>query len=114
MLKFTDIERSLRQNRSKVMPASATTVAAILAAFAKPTIMRSFGRSLHDNPELFFNTAFANDDFSYCIMSSATIVQLILGQNDISNYRIDVTFPLVPCGCFKYLLIIYVEYDKKV
>ena len=77
----------------------------------------SFGISKHaDNPRPFFKACIEEGNTSFCIFASEHSFQII-DDNIIQGnrkYLIGGTFKIVPHGCFKQLLIVYIEYFEKV
>lgn len=80
-------------------------------------IWNNFGLTKHaDNPRPFFKACIEDGNSSFCIFVSEHCFQIIDDNILEGNRRflIDGTFKIVPHGCFKQLLIIYVEYVEKV
>lgn len=82
----------------------------ILAAYSNQDIMSRFG--ITGNGQRFYKTAFACDQFEYCIFASDDVIGNIRDRipSDRRNYLMDATFKICPYGTFNQLLIIYVSY----
>lgn len=72
--------------------------------------------TLHKNPKRFFNEIRIENNFSYCIFSSRKSVDLITEQIEEEErfFLMDGTFRITPRGVFKQVLIIHLQYKKKV
>lgn len=76
-----------------------------------------FGLTKDDaNPMHFFTACIAEENYSFCLFSSEKSINLVKEniQPAQRRYLMDATFKIIPKGCFKQLLIIYIEYFGEV
>lgn len=114
---FKKYERTFQRIKKGSLPANPTTVAEIIAAFEKDSIMTSYGESLHvDKTYRFFDGAFEAPDHSFCVFSSKATIELVLEKMTPAERHIlmDATFRIVPIGPFKQMLILYIRKNKQV
>lgn len=102
---------------SKNLVTSPKNAVQVVEAFNLENVWNDFGLSKDDsNPRTFFTAAITEETYSFCLFSSLKTVDLI--KENISpqkrTYLVDGTFKIVPYGCFKQLLVIYVEYFEEV
>lgn len=77
--------------------------------------MKHFGTS-RSNDTPFFQYAYENKAFSYCVFASLRSIDLMKKNIDVGSRKlmIDATFKVCPNSIFNQLLIIYVEYFTEV
>lgn len=109
-LQYNEVKRSLFRHRTRALPPNAKNVATISTAYSDDNTMKKFGET--ESGKRFFKTAFACEQFEYCIFSSDDVVAMINDRIpvDSRNYLMDATFKICPYGTFNQILIIYVTY----
>ena len=115
-MNFEKIQRGLQKIAGKVFVTSPKTAQDIVHAFQMESIWNQFGLTRHDIPTSFYKACIEEEDFAYCIFGSDTTARLVT-ENIVRterHYLMDGTFKIVPTGCFKQLLIIYVTYLENV
>lgn len=81
------------------------------------SVWESYGLSQDiDDPKPFFTACISEADFLFCIFSSQKSLKLVKENVSESERKwlMDATFKIVPNGCFKQLLVIYIEYFDEV
>lgn len=113
---YNKIGRTLRRQKNKAYPSSPQSGEDVAQIFQKPDLMRKFGYSKHDVPKMLYKGTIVENEFVCTFLASETIIALIEENIDVDRrrYLIGATFKIVPIGCFKQLLIIYVEYIESV
>lgn len=113
---YDRVRRGLQRIQSRNFPKNPENVEDILRAFSDEDFMENFGTSLEKEKHPFYRGAVETDEFSYCIFASEAIIKVIQTEIEVPvrKYLMDATFKVVPEGCFKQLLIIYIEYMEKV
>lgn len=108
--------RNLQRRRQQALPQSPQTAVEVECRFREEEIMKAYGNTVHESPNVFFKTVFTSKSFSYCIFASDAIIRNINEYIAIDrrNYFMDATFKVCPYGEFTQLLIIYVEYMEQV
>lgn len=115
-MQFKSVKRTLYRKRQTKIPKNPGSVAEIIKYFEDEEIRNSFGTTLNKEKKPFFDHAFQNDSFAYCIFSSKKTMELI-DKNIPTEKRhilMDATFRVVPNSPFSQLLIIYIRYQHKV
>lgn len=113
-LNFYTHERSLQTIRNNALPRNPKTANDISEIFGREDVMALLGTTKDDKP--FYNGAFESQEFSFCMFSSPTTIEL-LEKNEKYGERVmmmDGTFAVVPIGSFNQLFIIYTVYLEKV
>lgn len=111
------MKRGWQYLTSKIFVKSPKTPLEVLEAFQNEEIWYRFGVTKHQESAPLFKACIQEDNFSYCIFSSDKIKALIKEYIPPKHrtYLLDGTFNIVPQGCFKQLLILYINYfDEKV
>lgn len=110
---FRRMERNLRRLKTKVFPKSPMSG----AAFNRTVVMDAFGYSRIGEPcsKTFFKGTVWKNTEGCAVFASDAIIALIEENIPVGTriYAMDATFRIVPCGCFKQLLIIYVRYQRR-
>lgn len=114
---FARIKRGLQYIVSNNLVTSPKTTAQVIEAFNFENVWTNFGITKDkENPRHFFTACIADEMYSFCLFSSLKTIDLIK-ENILPakrTYLMDATFKIVPHGCFKQLLVIYVEYFEEV
>lgn len=111
------MKRGLQKITNKVFVKSPQTASDVSNTFRDEQIWNKFGVTKGMENTAFFKACIEEDGISYCIFSSEKICSLITENIPLEKrmYLIDGTFKIVPQGCFKQLLIVYINYfDEKV
>lgn len=114
---FSKIQRGLQKIVSKNLVTSPKNALEVIEAFNLENVWNDFGLSKdYLNPRHFFTAAIKEENYSFCLFSSLKTIYLIKENIPPSKrtYLIDATFKIVPYGCFKQLLVIYIEYFEEV
>lgn len=114
---FKKYERTFQRIKKGCLPKNPTTIAEIIAAYEKDSIMTSYGETLHvEQKYRFFDGAFEADDHSFCVFSSKATIELVTEKMPPAARHIlmDATFSICPVGPFKQLLILYIRKNKQV
>lgn len=108
------MRRSLYRYRTRNLPTNVKNVKEILAAFERTDVMEKYGVTVAGLP--FFKTAFACEEFEYCIFASDAVISGIRDRipPNVRNYLMDATFKICPFGTFNQILIIHVCYLEQV
>lgn len=112
--KFFKQERALQLIRNKSMPKNPKTADEIAKIFARSDVMSLLGNA--KDGTVFYNGSVECEDFSFCVFSSTSSIQLFVSRVQPLDRIImmDGTFGVVPLGSFNQLLIIYSVYMEKV
>lgn len=89
----------------------------VIESFNYEAVWTQFGLTKdEDNPRHFFTACIKEENNSFCLFSSLKSIELIKEniQPSQRTYLMDATFKIVPHGCFKQLLIIYIAYFDEV
>lgn len=116
-VRYSKIERTLRNLRKTRYERSPTNCEEIITAFQNQSIMDDLGTSLHRSGGMIYNYTHTQKEFSYCILSSPRSIELITSELDPKDmlYLIDGTFRITPmCKVFKQVLIIHAQFGIKV
>lgn len=102
---------------NKNMVTSPKNALQIIEAFNLENIWYSFVITKDDaNPRHFYTACIIDEKYFFCLFSSLKAIDLV--KENISHekrtYLMDATFEIVPQGCFKQLLVIYIEYFDEV
>lgn len=114
---FKKYERTFQRIKKGCLPTNPTTIAEIIAAYEKDSIITSYGQTLHvDKTYRFYDGVFESPDHSFCVFSSKATIELITEKMPIAERHIlmDATFRVVPIGPFYQLLILYIRKNKHV
>lgn len=112
--------RQLHKIRANTLPSSPKNIAEVLKVYKTPYVIENYGLTLRDDANvrtMFFNHAYENDDFAYCVFASLDIVTAI--KTNIQNVKdrqffIDGTFKVCPIGIFNQLLIVHINFMGQV
>lgn len=115
-LRYSKMERNLRRIKNETFAASPTNGAEIIKVFSDEALIKLFGNTKHDEPELFYRGTLVHENYTCTFFFSEKIRQIIVENipADRRKYLMDATFKIVPVGCFRQILIIYVEYLEHV
>lgn len=106
----------MRRYKSNTFPASPINGEQIIDAFQDERVLQSFGFTNHENRRKLYKGTIVEEYGTATFFASELVMQMI--DENIPKkkrrYLMDATFKIVPVGCFKQLLIIYVEYIGKV
>lgn len=111
------MKRNLQYIVSKNLITSPTSALQIIESFNLEGVWTEFGLSKDKaNPMHFFTACIIEEDFTFCLFSSLKTIELVKEniQPAQRRYLMDATFKIVPKGCFKQLLVIYIEYFEEV
>lgn len=116
-ISFSKIKRGLQYIVSKGLVTSPKTAVQVIEAFNLENIWTFYGITKDEtNPKSFFTACIIEEKFSFCLFSSLKTINLIKENIPPAKrtYLMDATFKIVPQGCFKQLLVIYIEYFEEV
>lgn len=114
---FPRIERGLQYIVSKNLVTSPKTSVQVIEAFNSEHVWNKFGLTKDTKKPLhFFTACIADEMYTFCLFSSLKMIDLIKENIPPAKrqYLMDATFKIVPHGCFKQLLVIYIEYFEEV
>ncbi|XP_046806265.1 uncharacterized protein LOC124419747 isoform X2 [Lucilia cuprina] len=114
---FSKLQRGLQKIISKNLITSPKNALQVIEAFNLENVWNDFGLSKDEmKPRHFFTAAIDGESYSFCLFSSLKSIDLIKENIPPTKrtYLIDATFKIVPHGCFKQLLIIYIEYFEEI
>lgn len=104
------MERQLRRLKDKPYPKAPKTEADIRNAFEDDRVMNDYGYNLNRTQPIYIDTM-KNGENSFCLFASLSSIKLIEEKIESGrNYSMDATFSIVPHGCYKQFLIIYIEW----
>lgn len=110
---FPKMKRQLYRIRNNGIPKSPYTPLEIKEMFENDAIFKEYAVSKHVNKP-FYRDTIIEDDFSYTILISPTIADIIAKKPNGRRYLLDGTFKTVPCCGYKQLLIIHYYYMERV
>lgn len=117
-LVYSRLKRTLERLSSRTFLKSPQTPLEVIESFQTEFIWKNYGLSRDKkHPRPFFKACISEAEFSYCIFASEAIMEGITENINVGQrrYLIDGTFKVVPVGCFKQLLVIYIQYlDEQV
>lgn len=113
-MKFKSVEATINRSKAKQHPALPKTLQEVKDLFDMESTIESFGKTLTNRNQFYFETKVA-DNFAHQIYASMATIEFI--ENNIGegsrNYLMDGTFKIVPKP-FKQALIISIEYKNNV
>lgn len=116
-ISFPRIQRGLQNIVSKHLITSPKYAVQIIESFNLENVWSEFGLTKDEaNPMHFFTACIIEENYTFCLFSSQKSINLVKEniQPSQRKYLMDATFKIVPKGCFKQLLIIYIEYFEEV
>lgn len=103
------MERQLRRIKDAPYPKAPKTDVDIRKAFQDKRVMSDYGFNLNKTKPIYIDTV-TNGNHCFCLFASLSTIKIIEEKIPAGrNYSMDATFSIVPNGCFKQLLIIYIE-----
>lgn len=116
-ISFPKIQRGLQYLVSKRFIASPKTPLNVIESFQLESVWNNFGLSKDEvNPRHFYTACIFENEYSFCLFSSLKSIDLVKENIPPGNrtYLMDATFSMVPQGCFKQHLVIYILYFDEV
>lgn len=114
---FSKIQRGLQHIVSKCFVTSPNNAVQVIEAFNLENVWTTYGTSKDEsNPRHFFTECISEKNHSFCLFSSLKTIDLVKENIPPANRTVlmDATFKIVPNGCFKQLLVIYIAYFDEV
>lgn len=108
------MKRTIIRKKNKQYPKIPRTIEQFKEEFAKPQIMKEYGRTLHGDSNFYLGTEIT-EDYKFAVFYSEFVVNFIKEKIAINSrrYVMDATFDSLPDGYYQ-LLIIAVEFQNHV